>query len=51
MCLYDFSFRNLNANYVAFRVKPKLNSFIKHEYFNEQMLCDLRIAELERERE
>ena len=51
MCHYDFSFRNLNPNNVALRVKKKLTQFIQHDYFNEQMLCDLRIAELEKERE
>ena len=51
ICLFDFSFRNINAKFVSFRVKAKLTTFIQPDYFNQQMLCDLRIAELEKERE
>ena len=51
ICLFDFSFRNQNPQSVSLRVKPKLTAFIQQDYFNTQMLCDLKIAELERERE
>ena len=51
ICLFDFTFRNQNAKYVALRVEKKMTDFIIDDWFNQQMLVDLKIAELERERE
>lgn len=34
ICIYDFSFRNLNAKYVAFRVRKKLTEFVIDDWFN-----------------
>jgi len=34
ICLFDFSFRNLNAKFLSLRVKPKLTTYIQHDYFN-----------------
>ena len=51
ICLFDFSFRNLNPKFVAFRVKADLNSFILPNYFSRQKLCDPMQPKMELERE
>lgn len=33
VCLYDFSFKNKNPTYLAFRVEKDLSSYIKPGYF------------------
>jgi len=40
ICLFDFSFRNLNRKFVAYRVKADLNSLVVPNYFSRQKLCD-----------
>ena len=34
ICLYDFSFRNLNPKFVAFRVEANFNTFVIDNYFS-----------------
>lgn len=51
ICLYDFSFRNLNPKFVAYRVKADLNSFVVQNYFSRQKLTNPNQAAIEAERE
>ena len=40
ICLFDFSFRNLNPKFVVFKIKADLTSLVIPSYFDEQMLVD-----------
>ena len=51
ICLFDFSFRNLNPKFVAYRVKADLNSFVVPNYFSRQKLTNPGQAAIEAERE
>ena len=39
ICLFDFSFCNLNPKFVALKVKANLDTFIKPDYFTDQKIC------------
>lgn len=33
ICLFDFSYKNKNPNYIAYKVKDPLTLYIKQDYF------------------
>ena len=38
VCLYDFSFRNLNPKFNTYRVAKKLDTFVIDNYFTNEIL-------------
>ena len=51
ICLFDFSFRNLNPKFVVYRVQADFNSFIVPNYFSRQRIDDPNTVAIEKERE